>query len=137
MLLPNQTWVCFPNGQQSQSTDTRFWWRQVLCLLQGQARRMGSSGSKDLNSLVASRKGFLKTVWRESVLGYVISLSTVLWLVNNEVVGEVTEVSIVNPQVPGSFRGYMFVVIMQIASSPGGGFSIFKKIQGYDWGYYL
>ena len=44
-VLLNQTWVCSPDAQQSQSTDTRVWWRKVQHLLQGQARRIGSSCS--------------------------------------------------------------------------------------------
>ena len=41
------------------STDTKLWWRKVQSLLQGQARRMGSSCSKTLNSLMAFRKASL------------------------------------------------------------------------------
>ena len=35
ILLLNQTWVCLPNAQQSQSTDTELWWRKVWHLWWG------------------------------------------------------------------------------------------------------
>ena len=68
-LLPNQTWVHSPVAQQSQSTDTRLWGKKVQHLLQGQARRMGSLCSKDLNSM-AFRKGFLKATFGMRIAAY-------------------------------------------------------------------
>ena len=35
LLSPNQTWVCSPSVQWSQSRDTRLWWRKVQHLSQG------------------------------------------------------------------------------------------------------
>ena len=51
-----------------------------------QARRTGSSCSKDPDSLMAFRQGFLKTVLGERVEGYINSLWT-FWLVGCEVTG--------------------------------------------------
>ena len=65
-----------PVAQQSQSTDTRLWGKKVQHLLQGQARRMGSLCSKDLNSM-AFRKGFLKATFGVRVTAHRISFG---WL---------------------------------------------------------
>ena len=51
----------------------------------GQARRMGSSCSKDLNSPLAFRP--FKDSVRERVAEYVISLCSVLWLVDGDITG--------------------------------------------------
>ena len=63
-FLLNWTWVCLPATQQSQSTDTRLWWRKVQCLFAGhQARRVGSSCSKDHSSQMAFREEFKGNIW--------------------------------------------------------------------------
>ena len=84
-VLSNQTWVCLPNAQQSQSTDPRLWWKKSQRLFQGQARRIGSSCSKDLNSLMVFKEGFLKAALGVRVVGCLISLWTFFWLVGAEV----------------------------------------------------
>ena len=50
-----------------------------------QARRTGNSCSKDPNSPMAFRQGFLKTVIGERVVGCVTSSWTLFWLVGNSV----------------------------------------------------
>ena len=74
-------WVTKPNlgllaryVQQSQSTYTKLWWKKVepliaSCPMWGWARRPSSSCSKYLNSLMALREGFLKTVWGRGLQG--------------------------------------------------------------------
>ena len=48
VLLPNWTRVCSLHAKQSQSTDTRFWWRKVQCLLQGTKRKSERQASDPL-----------------------------------------------------------------------------------------
>ena len=52
-----------------------------------QARGMGSSCSKDLNSSLAFRQGFSKTVLGETVVGCLLSLVTFPWWAGDEVIG--------------------------------------------------
>ena len=56
------------------------WWRKVQHLLEGQARRIGSSCSKGPNSMIP----FREQVW---VAGCLISSCTVVWLADGEVTG--------------------------------------------------
>ena len=74
-------WVTKPNlgllaryMQQSQSTYTKLWWKTVeplivSCPVWSWARRPSSSCSKHLNSLMALREEFLKTVWGKGLQG--------------------------------------------------------------------
>ena len=57
-VVTNWTWVCPLAEQQSQFIDTGLWWRKVLCLVQGSAKRTGSSWVKDPNSPMAFRELF-------------------------------------------------------------------------------
>ena len=59
-MLPVKLGFTHPthSAQQSQSTNTGLWWRKVQRLLQGPARRMGSSCSTDPNSPKVFRKAF-------------------------------------------------------------------------------
>ena len=69
--------------QQSQSTDTGLWWREIQHLFQGQARRMSNTYSKDPMPL---GEGFNDSV-RERAAGCLVGLYTVLWLVVDEAIG--------------------------------------------------
>ena len=57
-VVTNWTWVCPLAEQQSQFIDTGLWWRKILCLVQGSAKRTGSSRVKDPNSPMAFRELF-------------------------------------------------------------------------------
>ena len=71
--------------------------------MQGQARRMGSSCSKDLNPLMAFREGFLKaTLLGLKVVGCMISSWTFFELVVVRSLGGILEVNIINLLVPTS-----------------------------------
>lgn len=81
--------VTEPNlGQFTWCTAKPIYWCGVVGKLLakyptgGQARRMGSSCSKDLNSLMVFGQGFLKTKW---VARCMISLGTSFWLVGSEI----------------------------------------------------
>lgn len=53
ILLWNQTWVCLPHAQQSQSTDTGLWKSKVQCFVQGIKQR------KEKEQLVLKRPELL------------------------------------------------------------------------------
>ena len=59
LLLLNQAWVHLPATQQSQSSDTRMWWRKGSIYYRCQARRMGSLWSKDAKSPATFRARLL------------------------------------------------------------------------------
>ena len=85
-MLPSQTYVHLLGAQQSQPTDTRLWWSKAQCFLWGQARIMGSSGSKDSNSPKALKEVF-KDNARERITGCVIIWCITLWFVDgNQVI---------------------------------------------------
>ena len=81
------------------------------------ARRTSHSCSKDPNSPMTLREGFLKTVWgRGNMLMF--------W-----------GISLTNSLVPTHHEVSMLVVSMQLTSSTWGDFSICKTTQGYGrWG---
>ena len=57
-LLLNQTWVSLPAMKQSPSIDAVFGEGKNSVYFRHQARSLGTSCSKDLNSLMAFRKEF-------------------------------------------------------------------------------
>ena len=59
LLLLNQTWVCLPPTQKSQSIDMVVTKDVTVFISRHQARRNGKVKLKHLNSLVTFRKGFL------------------------------------------------------------------------------
>ena len=82
-VLSNRTWIFLPTKKQSQITDTGPWWRGIQHLLWDPARSGGSWCSKDLNSFMVSRGGFLKAMFGVKVTGFL----TFFWLVSSEVTG--------------------------------------------------
>lgn len=69
--------------------------------MQGQARRMGSACSKDLNPLMDFREGFLEaTLLGLKVVGCMISSWTFFELVVVRSLGGILEVNIINLLVP-------------------------------------
>ena len=82
-VLLNRTWFFLPTKKQSQITDAGLWWRGIQRLLWCPARSRGSSCSKDLNSFMVFRGGFLKAKFGVKVTGF----QTFFWLVGGKVTG--------------------------------------------------
>ena len=59
LLLLNQTWVCLPPTQKSQSIDMVVMKEVTVFISRHQARRNGKVKLKHLNFPVTFRKGFL------------------------------------------------------------------------------
>ena len=66
-LLPNQTWIHWPTHSKSnlQTPGCGEGKNSIYCRCQ--ARRRGSSGSKDPNSLMPFWEGILKAMWRRAL----------------------------------------------------------------------
>ena len=111
-----------------------YWYQFVLKESTGsQARRMGSSCSRDLNSLMAFREEFLKTgLGRGSwVCDQHLHNSLIGWWWGNRKMFWESQFS------GSSWSGvYMLVVSIQLTST-WWGFSICRTTQGYGSGYYL
>ena len=110
------------------------WYQFVLKKSTGSpARRMGSSCSRDLNSLMAFRGEFLKTGWgRESwVCAQLLHNSLIGWWWGNR--KEIWE-----SQFSGSsWSGVCMLVVSIQLTSTWWGFSICRTTQGYGSRYYL
>ena len=61
-LLLNLTWVCLPTCSKANLLTPGCGEGKYIIYCRHQARRTGSSSSKDLNSLMAFREGVLKVV---------------------------------------------------------------------------
>ena len=122
------------------------WWLHgcnILCLLiwqvailvhtEHQARRMGSSCSRDLNSLMAFREEFLKTgLGRGSwVCDQLLHNSLIGWWWGNRKMFWESQFS------GSSWSGVCMLVVSIQLTSTWWGFSICRTTQGYGSGYYL
>ena len=88
LLLLSHAWVCLPpNTQESQLTDTTWWWREVQCLLWGSQQGVQELMLKRLKLLSGFQGKIFKDKTRARIAGYVTSLWTSFWWVGGEVIG--------------------------------------------------
>ena len=87
LVLLNQTWVCLPPAQKSQSIDMVVMKEVTVFISRHQARRNGKVKLKHLNSPVTFKKGFLQaTFWMRVAVGGLSSDWLVVRLRGNRVI---------------------------------------------------
>ena len=82
LMLPNQTWVCSPTLHSKTDLLTPVV-RKESTALTAPSKDNRQSYSKDRNSPVSFREGFLKTIFGVKVSGG----TTIIFLVGGEVIG--------------------------------------------------
>ena len=100
-IVTEHKFVCPMHNEAKQTKTLGFGAKRGL--LQGHARRMGRSCSPlTPNSPKGLSKAFLKASWGSIAPGYVISSCAILWLVDVEVIGQLTLSILRHQKVPGA-----------------------------------
>ena len=123
-LLDLSSNITKPNlGLLAWSTAKPIYWHWVVAkesivfIAGHQARNIGSSCSKDLNSLLAFREGFLQATLGVWVVRCLIRLWTFFWLAGGEVTGLGFGNQHHQPSGSNHSRVHILVISMQVTSS--------------------